>query len=120
RADYPMLIDDWGLEMGLAEHNWTAVRVAAGGDKRYAATNIGGRRIYAHGFLGYTGGDHVDRDGMNNRRDNLRAATRTGQIVNQDKRRSHRGVPTTSRFKGVARTPSGRWMVLVGPAGTNR
>jgi hypothetical protein len=117
RDDRPMLIDGWGLAKGLAEHNWTAHNVAPG--HWYPVTCINYVSVYAHQFLGFTGGDHIDRDGMNVRRSNLRPATRSQQTANQAKRRSCRGVTPSSRFKGVGRNGE-RWMVLVGPAGPGR
>lgn len=49
--------------------------------------------------------DHVDGDGMNNRRSNLRVASRSQNMGNQ---RTRCGAKT-SRFKGVSLLPNGRW-----------
>jgi len=51
-------------------------------------------------IMGVSGGievDHKNRDGLDNRRENLRIATRSQQMANAAKR----NVPTTSKYKGV-------------------
>lgn len=49
--------------------------------------------------------DHVNRDGLDNRRANLRVATRSQQIANQDIR-----LDNTSGYRGVSwRRDSRRW-----------
>lgn len=50
--------------------------------------------------------DHVDGDGLNNRRSNLRVATSRQNAGNQRKR------PSTSRFKGVKRHHN-RWVATI-------
>ena len=54
--------------------------------------------------------DHEDRDGMNNRRYNIRLATKSQNLHNAEKHRTHNGRAPTSRFKGVCRylRPRGR------------
>ena len=50
--------------------------------------------------------DHVDHDGLNNRRANLRLCTRAQNLAN-----SRKGSGTSSRFKGVCwYKPSSKWM----------
>ena len=48
--------------------------------------------------------DHINRDKLDNRRDNLRLANRSQNEANKAK--GSRGV---SRYKGVTRTNNGRW-----------
>jgi hypothetical protein len=48
--------------------------------------------------------DHIDRDGLNNRKNNLRLSDRSLQQINSAKR-----LNTSSRFKGVHLLESGRW-----------
>lgn len=71
----------------------------------YAARRSGPRFLYLHReILGVARGaqvDHEDRDGLNNRRSNLRAATQTQNNANQARRASQSG------FKGVWPTKCG-------------
>lgn len=52
--------------------------------------------------------DHINGDKLDNRRINLRLATRTENEANKRKRRSHKGRATTSRYKGVSINPDRR------------
>ena len=59
--------------------------------------------------------DHVDHDGLNNRRENLRAATNT-----QNSRNSRLSANNTSGFKGVTWEKSrGLWQAQIYIAGRN-
>lgn len=93
------LVDDADYER-LAVIKWCAVNVRGDDRKWYAYS--GGLRITMHRFiLGAQKGqlvDHIDRDGLNNQRSNIRICTRTGNARNQglSKRNS-------SGFKGVHR-----------------
>lgn len=98
----------------IEAHTWTAQQKSEG--YWCAMTWIGSKRYYLHHLLGYRNGDHVNGDALDNRRVNMRHATRSQQTANQPKRRSMKGTPVTSEYKGVARTPHGRWAVQAGPA----
>lgn len=76
----------------------------------YARRHVGGRKIYLHRILCPDSHlvDHRDRDGLNNRRSNLRPAS------DEENARNSRGQLTaTSRYKGVFRAPSGKWMAQI-------
>ena len=99
---------------------WTAVHVGRG--NYYAATNVRDddgtyHRLYLHQALGFFGGDHINGDGLDCRRTNLRQATYSQNLANRGKGRR---LGATSKYKGVARTPGGSWCVLCGPVGSNR
>ncbi len=86
--------DDFAL---VARHGWWAHRV---GKSVYAATLIDGHKVFMHRLIVGTAHrvtDHIDGDGLNNQRSNLRKCSYT---QNQYNRRKFRG---TSLFKGVQR-----------------
>lgn len=87
------LIDDEDFDMVNGLH-WGAVRR---GKSWYAAANGG---LYMHRLImpGHARVDHINRNGLDNRRSNLRAATKAQNAINAEK---PSGV-NTSRFKGVS------------------
>jgi hypothetical protein len=84
-------------------------RVKRNGRTNYAVSDTGGKRAYMHRVvLGVdTLVDHIDSDGLNNRRSNLRVLDSKSNI--RRKRPNARG---TSRFKGVSRFRE-RWQSTI-------
>lgn len=59
--------------------------------------------------------DHRNRDGLDNRRENLRWATNSENMMNQGKRAG-----LTSRFKGVSKRPGEKWKATIWVNGERR
>lgn len=102
----PCYVDDVDYEK-VRNHNWTL----AGG--QYAFSSINGKTVLMHRMILTTSGnhrvDHIDHDGLNNRRDNLRSATHS---QNQYNRRIQRN--NTSGYKGVFFNKAhGKWRVKI-------
>lgn len=65
--------------------------------------------VRMHNFItGWSYVDHVNGDGLDNRRANLRQATRGQNMANRRTPRTNR-----SGFKGVAKHRSGRWQARI-------
>jgi hypothetical protein len=85
----------------VAGHKWW---LDVGGRNHYAVARIDGRNVSMHRLImGAAGGtvlDHIDGDGLNNQRANLRFCTRAQNFQNA----GWRNTPgRTARFKGVWR-----------------
>ena len=93
------LIDE--ADLPLVKHlSWHATHSKG---KWYAATNVGKgakRRLLklATLLMGSTGVDHINGDGLDNRRSNLRVVTQAQNTKNRSKQRS----ATSSPYKGVS------------------
>lgn len=88
---------------------WTAARVGSS-DCFYAFRKVAGRIVLMHRLvMGSPDSevDHIDRDGLNNRRSNLRPCTTAQNAANRRKPISGK----SSRFKGVSRRkePGAKW-----------
>lgn len=102
--DYPL----------LSRSIWHA-KSHEGGTLVYAATNIDpyGRKLYARMhriILAAPPGafvDHINGNGLDNRKENLRICT---PAENTRNRRKHVG---RSKFKGVHPRPNGRWQAVI-------
>jgi hypothetical protein len=81
-----------------------------------AASAAGSRCILMHWMLVGRGYDHIDRDGMNNRRSNFRPATKAENCRNRGRGSNNRG-----RYKGVSYYAShGRWVARINSGGRSR
>jgi hypothetical protein len=92
------LVDDEDYEM-LSRYDWYKVRPRT---VTYAYTKINNRTVYMHQLILPIPSkdltvDHIDNDGLNNVKSNLRLATRTQQ--SQNRRKQINGI--TSKYKGV-------------------
>lgn len=90
-----MLVDPEDF-IRVSQHKWWLH------NKRYAATNIDSKNVYAHRFILNLGPDdpevdHINHDGLDNRRSNLRVIPHGLNVVNTKHRTGG-----TSRFKGVS------------------
>lgn len=81
-------------------------------DGQYAAARINGKKIRMHRFLlGEPEGlvDHIDRDKLNNTRENLRVVSYSENTINTDIRADN-----TSGYKGVSFDKFGaRWRAFI-------
>jgi hypothetical protein len=111
-GDQSALVDtvDYGL---VAGYRWRILRGHAG--KVYAYARVAGRLIYMHRLVAGTPAgmetDHINGDGLDNRRANLRPATPSQNRANTGKPRRPDGSRPSSRFKGVSwHRGRGKWV----------
>lgn len=81
----------------VSQHRWSLVPSPS---TEYASARIGGRNVYMHRFvMGEPDGviDHKNRDGLDNRRENLRVCTQSQNIAASKTR------PSKSGARGVHR-----------------
>ena len=88
------LVDDSDYQE-INAHKWHAHFT---GWSWYAGTRIDKKTIGMHSLItGFTKTDHIDGDGLNNKRNNLRYATTAQNAWNRKKQKTK----STSQFKGV-------------------
>ena len=102
-------VDDEDYEI-LSRYDWYLNKKKCGS---YACTFINGVSIYMHQMIlpvdGELSVDHIDGNGLNNIKSNLRPATRSQQNQNRRKRED-----TSSDYKGVCWDKSrGLWQVHI-------
>lgn len=110
------LIDDCDADLVLP-YRWHADRSGATWYARHTFCFPGGGRLNQsmHKLItGYARTDHRNGDGLDNRRCNLRSATRSQNLYNQRKARG------TSQFKGVSRRYTGTWVACIKVDGRQR
>ncbi len=107
------MVDDGDLEL-VAAYRWHVFEdPRAGGPYAIANTRRpDGRQttVRMHKLItGYPATDHIDHDGLNNQRANLRPCDQHQNQGNQRK-----GVASSSRFKGVTWNKlAGKWMAQI-------
>jgi hypothetical protein len=120
-SDYAIVDDVDYLE--LSRHTWTLLEGHNG--KKYALHKHGREILYMHRIVagtpkGYET-DHVNGDGLDNRRCNLRHATASENRANMGKPARPEGAIHTSKFKGVTWDKSrGKWQAKIQVNGTHK
>ena len=110
------LVDEADYDRVVAAGKW---HVLLNGQRAYGmrTTRVGGRKrnVYLHVFLtGWSLTDHINGNGLDNRRANLRPATPAENARNQRIRRDG-----TSGFKGVG-PRRGKWRARISADGDRR
>ena len=100
---------DYDLVAGFRWYAWLARRPSGLVSGPYAVSARG--RVYMHKLItGFAVTDHIDHDGLNNQRSNLRPATPSQNACNR--RAAFNG---SSRFKGVTwHGARGKWQAAIG------
>lgn len=97
RANYKKyfaLIDDEDFER-VNQHNWCTRKR---GNTTYATTKINGKATQMHAFItGFEMSDHINGNGLDNQRSNLRECTYQQNAMNQKPQKGG-----TSQYKGVS------------------
>lgn len=102
-----ILVDDEDYESIVRRGRWHVMKSK---DIFYArrtfqVANVWGRELMHVFLLGQKGVDHIDGNGLNNLRSNLRPATDRENAQNRRVRSDN-----VSGYRGVARTRSGTWL----------
>jgi hypothetical protein len=113
RKDMVALVDDcdadlqamgWHAHKAKGNHYYACSRESTGARQRYWLHNEVMQRVVGMPLAQGELVDHINRDRLDNRRANLRIATKSENEANKVK--GSRGV---SRFKGVSKTRAGNW-----------
>ena len=97
------IVDDADFER-LSQSQWYAHSIGYTFYARTTTPRPERRTVLMHReLLGAKGVDHINGDGLDNRRCNLRLATGTQNQANKRATLSLNGVPVSSRYKGVSR-----------------
>ena len=87
------LVDDNDYDY-ISSFKW---RIVCCKNKTYVSTGFGPTHLFLHTvLLGVTGVDHIDDNGLNNQRHNLRVANQSQNMANRGKQKNN-----TTGYKGV-------------------
>lgn len=122
-GDGNVAIVDTAEYASLIKFPWRVLRGHNG--KLYAVTSVSGRATYMHRLVAGTPKgfetDHINGDGLDNRRANLRVATPSQNRANMWKPRRPGGGAHTSTYKGVSWDKSrGKWQSKISHRGLCR
>ena len=111
------LVDEGDAEWIMSFGKWHAAKRRHACYASVREAGPGGREIFMHMLIaGIKGADHANRNGLDNRRVNLRPATQVQQNANQGLRSDN-----TSGYKGVTwYGPRGKWMAYIKADGRRR
>lgn len=88
---YTAVVDDEDCDL-VAGHRWQKLQ-ARGSLTVYARTSIGGKTVYMHrlimGLPNMGDVDHIDGNGLNNQRSNLRLVTHSVNVSQGHSRRAY-------------------------------
>lgn len=102
------LVDDGDYDE-LMKYSWYANECGHGKELYYARRG-GKARISMHNqIMGFPTSqvDHIDKDGLNNQRENLRIGTHAQNLANTGPRGG------SSKYKGVYKTETGKWKSVI-------
>lgn len=122
KGGYTALIDESDYAL-VAGYRWRALKGHNG--KVYAYAHVSGGSVYMHRVIAGTESgfetDHVNGDGLDNRRGNLRTATASQNSANAWKPRRPDGSPHSSIFKGVSWDKGrGKWQAQIALHGRSK
>lgn len=118
---FPVVLCDEADFESLSRYRWHAVHDSRGTGRRrhgpYARALVGDRHIRMHTLLtGFECTDHIDGNGLNNCRANLRPATPGQNAANRPSR-----LGSTSRYLGVHwKRDRNKWRAKIGKGGSER
>jgi hypothetical protein len=97
------IVDDEDYDR-ISEYKW---HLFSG---RYAATRIGLQKITMHRLVLLTSLeiDHIDGNGLNNQRENLRACSHSENMKNRVRHKNN-----TNEYKGIEKTGRNSWRAVI-------